>query len=401
MKKSFRIIILAICALAVAINPSIAHAIPLSTYYTINNTGEWIDKLVQKNCPVGEDGDLVGNNNIERVLNFFTTGDRNLSIMQASGIVGNLRVEAPGPPEINPKQKQYGGGPGRGIAQWEIGGRWDTDMIGEKAANLKRYAEKKGGDQDLMSLDLQLEFMWYEMTEIPPFNETAAAMRDQRSVKNATLTFERIYERAGRPDIERRIQLARETYAKYKDGLPTSAAGASQTYVCAGEGGGGSIVDIAKAELSKGVKEIPPGCDAGNPSRNGSCGPEVDKYTDSTLEYWCADFVSWVYKTAGKPFTGGASGGWRIASVEGIQAWFERKAKFFSNGPNANPKPGDVYVINNGQHIGIVAEVNGNDLYVISGNTSVANYRNGSGVGDDRYQNFRSNANITGFGSLN
>ncbi len=75
-------------------------------------------------------------------------------------------------------------------------------------------------------------------------------------------------------------------------------------------------MSIAKAELAKNIKEQPIGCDAGNPSRKGSCGKEIDKYTDTTLEYWCADFVSWVYAQAGSPFTGGLSGGWRIPGVD-------------------------------------------------------------------------------------
>ena len=43
--------------------------------------------------------------------------------MQAAGIIGNLDQES----GMDPTISQYDGGPGRGIAQWSTGGRWDTD----------------------------------------------------------------------------------------------------------------------------------------------------------------------------------------------------------------------------------------------------------------------------------
>src|ERR1700712_5781478 len=50
--------------------------------------------------------------------------NQGLSSIQASGVVGNLEQESG--VGIDPTDRQSGG-PGMGIAQWSIGGRWDTD----------------------------------------------------------------------------------------------------------------------------------------------------------------------------------------------------------------------------------------------------------------------------------
>ena len=48
---------------------------------------------------------------------------KGLTSFQAAAVVGNLIQES----SVNPKALQYGGGPGRGIAQWSVGGRWNHD----------------------------------------------------------------------------------------------------------------------------------------------------------------------------------------------------------------------------------------------------------------------------------
>ena len=63
----------------------------------------------------------------------------------AIGVVANLKAES----NLDPGIKQRGGGPGRGLAQWEKGGRYDTDPI-----NLSKFAAKKG--TDWTDLDLSL-----------------------------------------------------------------------------------------------------------------------------------------------------------------------------------------------------------------------------------------------------
>ncbi|HSO33774.1 MAG TPA: phage tail tip lysozyme, partial [Labilithrix sp.] len=60
---------------------------------------------------------------------------RGLTGEQSAGIVGNLDVESGLDPTIVQK-----GGPGRGIAQWSAGARWDTT----RGDNVKDYAAGQG-----------------------------------------------------------------------------------------------------------------------------------------------------------------------------------------------------------------------------------------------------------------
>jgi hypothetical protein len=263
------------------------------------------------------------------------------------------------------------------------------------------------GSRNEFDLTTQLDFVWYELngTEKSSFD----ALKATTSIKDATTVFMQKYERPGEPHLDRRITAANTAYGRYSndvtDKLPPAEADPSvpsdPTGSCAQpiSAASGSVVQIAQAELAKKVIENPVGCDSGNPSVKGDCGPEVNKYTDSTLEYWCADFVSWVYRQAGTPFTGGSSGGWRIAGVSSMQSWFEKNANWTPNGPSANPQPGNIYTLSI-SHVGIVEKVEGDTLYTISGNTSVDNTNNGKGVGRGVYKNFRANKDIIGFGSL-
>src|SRR5690348_14320426 len=90
--------------------------------------------------------------NDQAAYNFFV--GKGLTSFQAAGIVGNLDQES----GVDPASVQYGGGPGRGIAQWSVGGRWDSSYHD----NVLWYAGQQG--QASGSLNLQLEFIWYELT---------------------------------------------------------------------------------------------------------------------------------------------------------------------------------------------------------------------------------------------
>lgn len=155
-------------------------------------------------------------------------------------------------------------------------------------------------------------------------------------------------------------------------------------------GSGGSVVEIAQAELAKNVAENPPGSNSGG---------RIDVYTDNTPEYWCADFVSWVYKAAGKPFTGGLSGGWRIPSVNTLDDWLKNKGTRVANESGAPaPKPGDVVIfdhsgdqVGNDTHTGIVEKIVGGKMITIEGNTS-------DKVARRTYDNYRSNNTIRSWG---
>ena len=76
-------------------------------------------------------------------------------------------------------------------------------------------------------------------------------------------------------------------------------------------------------------------------------------YTDgSPNEEWCADFISYVYKEAGYPFTQGAANGWDENNANNIQ-YMSFTLHQASSG--YVPRPGDVaYFSYNGGHVEIV-----------------------------------------------
>ena len=72
----------------------------------------------------------TGNNGT--AYDFFVS--KGLTDTESAAIVGNLVQES----SVNPASVQEGGGPGRGIAQWSVKGRWDTDSND----NVEAYATK-------------------------------------------------------------------------------------------------------------------------------------------------------------------------------------------------------------------------------------------------------------------
>lgn len=106
----------------------------------------------------------------------------------------------------------------------------------------------------------------------------------------------------------------------------------------------------------------------------GTTGPTSSgyfKYSDNNDENWCADYVSWVFRQAGKPFTGGSSGGWRIAGTSTMRDWFKTNGTWIDN-TAANrasnpPLPGDVIVYIHG-HVNIVVSVSGTSAKIVGGN---------------------------------
>jgi hypothetical protein len=143
---------------------------------------------------------------------------------------------------------------------------------------------------------------------------------------------------------------------------------------------GRSVVAIASQLAAAGIAENPPGSNRG---------PGVDDFTEGNAEAWCADFVSWVLRAAGAPFTGGLSTGWRLAWTGDVRSWFVARSAFRSR-LEADPQPGDVVWFVHG-HVGIVENVRGDALTTIEGNASDA-------VARRTYQHWRSNVDIGGFG---
>ena len=117
----------------------------------------------------------------------------------AVGIVANLKAES----NLDPAIKQLSGGPGRGLAQWERGGRFDTDRI-----NLLKFAEKRG--TDWTDLDTQVDFIIHEMAVHPEYKRVKDMLNKAQDIEEATMIFLTKYEKAGKPHTSNRLKYAQD-----------------------------------------------------------------------------------------------------------------------------------------------------------------------------------------------
>jgi len=176
--------------------------------------------LVIVACGGAPDGDDVGStsaalsSNEKTAYEFFL--GKGLRSYQAAAIVGNLEQES----DVDPNAVEYGGGPGRGIAQWSEGGRWNADHDD----NVAWYAGTKGLSE--WSLTLQLDFIWYELETFPSYG--LAELRDSTDVTSATIAFEEHFEGCGTCDQSKRIEYA-ESVLSANGG---SSGGASSAKGC-------------------------------------------------------------------------------------------------------------------------------------------------------------------------
>jgi hypothetical protein len=149
-------------------------------------------------------------NNVKTAFNFFVA--KGLSKVQAAGIVGNLMQES----NVIPTAVQYGGGPGRGIAQWSVGARWN----GGSQDAVATYASEHGMSR--WGLTTQLDFIWFELTK---YGYGYAQLRAATTVTAATLAFQDRYEICGACDQTTRINYAQHVLSEYggSGGSPVSA----------------------------------------------------------------------------------------------------------------------------------------------------------------------------------
>lgn len=176
---------------------------------------------------VGSSESAVTSANNKTAFDFFVS--KGLSNVQAAGIVGNLDQES----SMNPSVSQYGGGPGRGIAQWSAGGRWDTDSHD----NVVWYAHTKG--DSAYSLSLQLDFVWYELETFGGYG--LSELRKATTVTEATVAFQDDFEGCGQCDQSQRVAYADAALSAYGHG---STGGG-------GSGGGGGAKGCYSDTLGK------------------------------------------------------------------------------------------------------------------------------------------------------
>lgn len=102
----------------------------------------------------------------------------------------------------------------------------------------------------------------------------------------------------------------------------------------------------------------------------------LNTYTDDApYEEWCADFVSYVNKEAGYPFTQGEANGWDESDANNIQ----NMGYTMHNPSNYTPKPGDVaYFDYNGGHVEIVVSGGKHPTFVY-GNSGTIDPTTGNG----------------------
>jgi hypothetical protein len=136
--------------------------------------------------------------NQHAAFNYFVA--RGLTKRQSAGIVGNLIQES----SVNPRAIQFGGGPGRGIAQWSVGGRWNTTHHDNVAWYASAHSESR------WSLHTQLAFTWYELHNVGGYG--LSAIRRSTTIRGATIAFERDFEKCGQCDEAKRISYARQVY---------------------------------------------------------------------------------------------------------------------------------------------------------------------------------------------
>jgi hypothetical protein len=143
-------------------------------------------------------------NNEQTAFNFFVS--KGLTKIQAAGVVGNLMQES----SCNPGAVQFGGGPGRGIAQWSVGGRWDTS----RNDNVTSYASQHGLSRG--ALMTQLNFIWYELTTFSGYG--LAQLRAATTVTAAVAAFQNKFEICGTCASANRIRFANEILAANSGG---------------------------------------------------------------------------------------------------------------------------------------------------------------------------------------
>ena len=126
---------------------------------------------------------------------------RGLTSTAAMGIVSNLGVETGY--TYDPSTVQGNNGPGRGLAQWEQGGRYDTDNI-----NLVSFAKSRGKPWN--DLNTQIDFIIHEMNTHPEFKEVKNILNTSKTVNEATQIFLTGYEKAGVGHLDKRYAVGNQ-----------------------------------------------------------------------------------------------------------------------------------------------------------------------------------------------
>ncbi len=145
-------------------------------------------------------------NNPRTAFNFLVS--KGLTKIQAAGVVGNLMQES----SVRPTAVEYGGGPGRGIAPWSVGGRWN------KGSNsMASFAAARGADR--WALQTQLDFMWHELTVVGGYG--FAELKSASTLSQAVVVFQNKYEKCGTCAQGKRLTYAQQILSQYGNDTPS------------------------------------------------------------------------------------------------------------------------------------------------------------------------------------
>ena len=108
---------------------------------------------------------------------------------------------------MDPEAKQPGGA-GRGIAQWSVGGRWDT-YNGDNEVdytngtlNVSRY-----------NLNGQLKFIWFELGKFSYYG--LSSLKASTTINGAVAAFQSKFEGCGDCNTTARQNYAADAYSRY------------------------------------------------------------------------------------------------------------------------------------------------------------------------------------------
>lgn len=202
--------------------------LPEPDHYDISNN---ITFIGGDNCEVpGEgapaQGDLPvppGADSIERSFKFFhellVKKNSEHPKEQAAGIVGNLLLES----NLNPKIVNEIGA--YGIAQW---------------LSVRRELLQQRANYD--TLDVQLNYIWWEITQGPEKGSLTALLRES-TPRGAAISWENNFERAGGAGMAERIEYAEQVFRDYSGSVSGGSAGGSPagTECFPAEGGLGAV----------------------------------------------------------------------------------------------------------------------------------------------------------------
>lgn len=182
--------------------------------------------------------DLIGNDNIEKIFNFFLS--KGLSTEQAAGIAGNAMQESSGDPAASNNGNYLG------IFQWSANDRWPGLVAWvEDQEELKQ----RGFGPD--SLEGQLAFSWHEAGQRrngPDKETNIEGMQRQDKVDLSTWYWGRFYEVAitggnstapltNVQHLDKRIEYAEEIIINYGGGTPGGGSQPFPSAYCAGGNG--------------------------------------------------------------------------------------------------------------------------------------------------------------------